>query len=129
MIYRSFFGFLYSYFKKGKDIDPLISSTFAIVGLQVLNLIFFQGLLFFHYSNQRHLLYSETRVFGFGIITLLIFVNYFYFKKREGEKLEKEYRIVAKKKIYILFYWIYILASIALAIIMLYTIRNNIRFF
>ena len=129
MIYKSFFWFLYSYFRKGKAIDPLFSSVCAMVGLQVLNLIFVQGLFFFHLNDKRELLFDKTPVFGFVIITILLGVNYFYFKSIDLKKLENDYSTFVSSRVtmYKLIYLVYIISSIILVLFMLYSIRNNIR--
>ncbi|GAA3596698.1 hypothetical protein GCM10022396_12550 [Flavivirga amylovorans] len=131
MIYKSFFWFLYSYFKKGKEIDPLFSSVCAIVGLQVLNLIFLQGLFFFHLTNKRDLLFDKTPILGFIIITLLLAVNYFYFKSANLKKIENDYNTAIRnnRNTYKFIYFAYIISSTIIVILMLYSIKNNIKWF
>jgi len=131
MIYKGFFWYLYKYFKKGREIDPLFSSVCAIVGLQVLNLIFIQGILFFHLYDMRDLLFDKTPIIGAVIITILLSLNYFYFKSVDKNKLNQNYNglpnWLRKRNIFI--YWIYIIISVVLAIIIVVSIRNNTKWF
>lgn len=126
MIYKRFFGFLYSYYKKG-NVDSLFSTVCAIVALQVLNLIFIQGLIFFHFMNRRDLVF--TPAIGGIAITLLLVSNYLYFKSYDIKILEAAYKGLnyKEKKVYLTFYIAYILISIILAISMILSIKNNVK--
>ncbi|WP_299361213.1 hypothetical protein [Winogradskyella sp.] len=126
MIYKRFFWFLYSYYKKG-NVDMLFSSVCAIVGLQVLNLIFIQGFIFFHLMNRRDL--SFTPILGGVIITLLLIINYLYFKSCDIKAIENDYNGLSKeeKRAHSIFYFLYIAISIILAVLMAVSIKNNFK--
>lgn len=127
-MYNTLFYFLYSYYdntEKWKEAKvPYLSTILVIAVLQMANYLFIRDLILFQFNGIKyHYFESEN----FIVPTIFIGLNYWYFKRNglykqilnkfSDEKLN--FKSVLKC-------WIYIIMSIVLAIVIGYSVRNNI---
>jgi len=126
-MYHYFFSFLYKYYDrtdKWKDAKaPLISSVLVISVLLGLNFLTLRDVYFFQIKGIRYpiLDYKNTIV-----LTILIALNYLYFRSRYKRILRK---FDEKNQICKVLSCIYILITIVLAVITAYSVRNGITWF
>jgi hypothetical protein len=130
-MYNTLFYFLYSYYdktEKWKETKvPYLSTILVIAVLQMANYLFIRDLIYFQFNGQK---YSQFAYENFIIPTIFIGFNYWYFK-RNGlyKQILNKFSVKKLNLISNLTCWIYIIISIALAIAVGYSVRNNIKWF
>lgn len=124
-MYNYFFGFLYKYYDNdpngNKSKVPFLSSILVLSVLVGLNFISLRDIYLFQIKGVKASLLSYNSTI---ILSLLILFNYLYFKGRYRRVL-KEYDAGNRAKR--LMSLLYILVTLALAIITAYSIRNNLH--
>lgn len=125
----NFFCFLFKYysFNKGKSYG-LYSTILSITALICLNVLFFLGLFLFQIDDNRMILFNFPKWQKYVIPTIIILLTYLYFKNRYDSNMKKynSYPNYYKRNISI---WslFYIIVSVSSTIFMLYSVRNNVR--
>lgn len=126
---NNFFGFLYRYYSLGKgECYGFYSTIFTLTALIDLNFLFVQDLLLFQIVDRRGLLFNFPKEEKFIVPTLIILACFCYFKPR-FQAISKQYNSYSIQKKNIIRIWslLYIIISVFSAIFMLYSVRNNIR--
>ena len=90
------------------------------------NFLFIRDLITFHINGLKHQYFQYENLI---VPTIFIGLNYWYFKKNDRfKKILTDYENMADRKnskFYLA--WTYMILSVALVILMGYSIRNNIR--
>lgn len=126
-----FFGFLFRYYSLGKGrFYGFYSTVFSISAVIILNVLFFEGLFLFQTVDKPSVLFSYSDKKKFIVPTMVIICSYLYFKRRFS-LISKSYDSYSVQKKNIIRFWslLYIIGSILSAILMLYSVRNNVRWF
>ncbi|RIA10172.1 hypothetical protein OE09_2026 [Flavobacteriaceae bacterium MAR_2010_72] len=132
-MYNYFFYFLYSHFDKPKwkEVNfPYLSTILAIASLQMLNFLFIRDLIYFQINGIKYKWIENEELI---VPTLFIAFNFLYFKnKGRHKKILANYRKQKKNESRpLVFYisWLYIILSVVLAVAMVYSVRNFIKWF
>lgn len=80
---NDFFGFLFRYysFEKG-EYYGFYSTIFSISALISMNILFFEGMFLFQLVDKRSILFNFPQWEKVAVPTLIILINYWYFKSR-----------------------------------------------
>lgn len=126
---NDFFGFLFRYysFEKG-EYYGFYSTIFSISALISMNILFFEGMFLFQLVDKRSILFNFPQWEKVAVPTLIILINYWYFKSRYNS-ISKQYNSYSVKKKNIIRVWslLYIVITVIFSIFSIYSVRNNIR--
>ena len=129
-MYNYLFYFFYSYYdrtEKWKEAKvPFISAVLVMSVLFMFNYLFIRDFIIYHLNGFKY----KTFQYEYLIIpTILIGLNYWYFKKNDRfKKILIDYEDVKNNKSSRFYYaWAYIILSVVLVIMMGYSVRNNIK--
>lgn len=124
-----FFGFLYRYFSLGKgEHYGFYSTIFSLTTLISLNILFVKNLFLFQIMNRRDVLFNFPKEEKFIVPTLIILACYYYFKPR-FKVISKQYNSYSIRKKHTIRFWslLYIVVTVISSIVILYSVRNNIK--
>lgn len=129
-MYNYLFYFFYSYYdrtEKWKEAKvPFISTVLVMSVLLMFNYLFIRDFITYHLNGFKYKTFQYENLI---IPTIFIGLNYWYFKKNDRfKKILIDYKNVKNKKSSRFYYaWAYIILSVALVIMMGYSVRNNIK--
>lgn len=126
---NNFLGFLYRYYSFGKgEFYGFYSTIFSFSALISLNVLFFEGILLFHVGDKRSILFKLLEWEKFVVPTLIILVSYWYFKNRFNT-ISKQFNTYSIQKKNTIRIWslFYIVVTVISSIFILYSVRNNIK--
>ena len=109
---------------------PLFSTIFVVTAYEFSTLLFLYQLVFYQIYHRRDLVTDESKIIGFSVITIILLLNFYYFKNsKRTMKILKNFNELKKESrfIYKLISILFMLLVIVLTIYMLYSIRNNIH--
>lgn len=126
---NDFFGFLFRYYSFGKgEHYGFYSTIFSISALISMNILFFEGMFLFQLVDKRSFLFNLPQWEKVVVSTLIILVNYWYFKSRYNS-ISKQYNSYSVQKKNIIRFWSlsYIVITVISSVFSIYSVRNNIR--
>ena len=108
---------------------PIFATTVVVSVYQFFILLFIYDLIFFQVYNKRNLVIDDSKIVGFTVITILLFMNFYYFKSKKVKKILNHFNELERSSqiMYKLFSIVLMLLIIASTIYMSYSIRNNIQ--
>lgn len=129
-MYNYLFYFFYNYYdrtEKWKEAKvPFLSTVLIISVLLMFNFLFIRDFITYQWRGIK---YESFLYENLVVPTIFIGLNYWYFKSNDRfKKILTNYKKTADKnrtKFYVA--WAYIILSVALLILMGYSVRNNIK--
>ena len=105
---------------------PFWSTVIAVSTYEFFSILFLFEFYFFQILKQRNLLISDSKLFGFLVLTFILILNFIYYQKRQSKILNDFKQLNTKKQnLYKFLSITYIIALITLTIINVNNIRNN----
>jgi hypothetical protein len=109
---------------------PFIATIISMSAYMFFSILFVVDFCLFQILKRRDLLMERDETLGFVFITIILFANYFFYKKKYNTYLKKfEKSEKTKQNLYKTITVLYMMGILFLTVCSLYLVRNNIYWY
>ncbi len=110
---------------------PIFSTIVVVTAYQFFTLLFLYNFIFYQIYHRQDLIKDKSNIIGYAIMTIIILLNFYYFKSKKVKKILDEFNNLDKKSklVYKILSITYMVLVIVLNIIMVNSTRNHTYWF